>query len=57
MMKAKYVVKVDVTDDNAGKLTAKVTSVTKNGELVKSEDLIGAVTFTKVLTVHPLTLN
>ena len=43
---SKYVVKVDVTDDNAGKLTAKVTSVTKNGELVKSEDLIGAVTFT-----------
>ena len=42
----KYVVKVDVTDDNAGKLTAKVTSVTKNGEPVKSEDLTGAVTFT-----------
>ena len=43
---SKYVVKVDVTDDNAGKLTAKVTSVTKNGEPVKSEDLTGAVTFT-----------
>ena len=43
---SKYVVKVDVTDDNAGKLTARVTSVTKNGEPVKSEDLTGAVTFT-----------
>ena len=43
---SKYVVKVDVTDDNAGKLTAKFTSVTKNGEPVKSEDLTGAVTFT-----------
>ena len=45
---SKYVVKVDVTDDNAGKLTAKVTSVTKNGEPVKSEDLTGAVTFTNI---------
>ncbi|MGO4948237.1 SpaA isopeptide-forming pilin-related protein, partial [Blautia sp. Sow4_E7] len=33
---SKYVVKVDVTDDNAGKLTAKVTAVTKNGEPVEN---------------------
>ncbi|MCB5388278.1 DUF5979 domain-containing protein [Blautia glucerasea] len=33
---SKYVVKVDVTDDNAGKLTAKVTAVTKNGETVEN---------------------
>lgn len=35
---SKYVVKVDVTDDNAGKLTAKVTAVTKNGEPVENSN-------------------
>ena len=43
---SKYIVKVEVTDDNAGNLTAAITSVTKDGEPVESEDLTGAVTFT-----------
>ena len=59
---SKYVVKVDVTDDNAGKLTAKVTSVTKNGEPVKNGEPTEDCTLQRQLpsripTVLPLTLN
>ena len=47
---SKYVVKVDVTDDNAGKLTAKVTAVTKNGEPVENGEPAEESSFVKVVT-------
>ena len=47
---SKYVVKVDVTDDNAGKLTAKVTAVTKNGEPVENGEPAEESSFAKAVT-------
>ena len=47
---SKYVVKVDVTDDNAGKLTAKVTAVTKNGEPVENGEPAEDSSFAKAVT-------
>lgn len=54
---SKYVVKVDVTDDNAGKLTAKVTSVTNERRTCKELKTSLEQLPSRIPTALPLTLN